>query len=776
MKPKGHSVGQEFSKVDGMHLVTGKPAYTDDLAPKDCLIIKILRSPYAFARIKNINVEKAEKLPGVEIVFTHENVPKHLYTRAGQSYPEPSTYDKYILDEYVRYIGDEVALVAAETEEIALKALKLIKVDYEVFEPVLDMRKSEESDSKIHFRERCFTNMDKGFNPEKNIAAVYNFGYGNMEESLKNSEVVFSGEYFTQATAHTMMESYRAYSYIDQYGGLVVVSSTQIPFHVRRDVAQSLGIPINKVRVIKPRIGGGFGGKQTVQVEFYPALVTYKTGKPSKIVYTRKETYESSSSRHAMRIKVTIGSDKDGNIKAIDMNALSDTGGYGEHAATVLGAAGYKSLPLYNKVNASRFTGKAVYTNHTPGGAFRGYGVTQGTFALESAISELAVKLDMDPLVLRQKNMINKGETSEIFNLTTVGAGKEPIFMDSCEIEYCVKRGKELMDWDNKYPRREISPTKIRGVGMSIAMQGSGIPGIDTASATIRLDDGGKFTLLTGAADIGTGSDTILKQIAAEGLGVPFDNISVFSADTELTPFDVGAYASGTTYFSGNAVKKAAFKLKHLIEEEGARVLELEPTDVEFNGEDIISKDGCNKISLVDLSNKLIYKRPHIQLTATGSYATTDVAPPFISGFAEVEVDLETGKVDLIDFVSVVDCGTAINPKLARIQAEGGIVQGIGMALFEEVKETNKGKLITNTMMQYKIPCRKDIHNITVEFADGYDETGPFGAKSIGEVVTNPAPPAISDAVFNAVGIRIRELPITPEKIKLALMEKENRD
>ena len=565
MKPKGHSVGQEFSKVDGMHLVTGKPAYTDDLAPKDCLIIKILRSPYAFARIKNINVEKAEKLPGVEIVFTHENVPKHLYTRAGQSYPEPSTYDKYILDEYVRYIGDEVALVAAETEEIALKALKLIKVDYEVFEPVLDMRKSEESDSKIHFRERCFTNMDKGFNPEKNIAAVYNFGYGNMEESLKNSEVVFSGEYFTQATAHTMMESYRAYSYIDQYGGLVVVSSTQIPFHVRRDVAQSLGIPINKVRVIKPRIGGGFGGKQTVQVEFYPALVTYKTGKPSKIVYTRKETYESSSSRHAMRIKVTIGSDKDGNIKAIDMNALSDTGGYGEHAATVLGAAGYKSLPLYNKVNASRFTGKAVYTNHTPGGAFRGYGVTQGTFALESAISELAVKLDMDPLVLRQKNMINKGETSEIFNLTTVGAGKEPIFMDSCEIEYCVKRGKELMDWDNKYPRREISPTKIRGVGMSIAMQGSGIPGIDTASATIRLDDGGKFTLLTGAADIGTGSDTILKQIAAEGLGVPFDNISVFSADTELTPFDVGAYASGTTYFSGNAVKKAAFKLKHFI-------------------------------------------------------------------------------------------------------------------------------------------------------------------------------------------------------------------
>ena len=772
MKLKGHSVGQGFSKVDGMHLVTGKPAYTDDLAPKDCLIIKILRSPYAFAKIKSINVEKAEKLPGVECVFTYKNVPKHLYTRAGQSYPEPSTYDKYILDEYVRYIGDEVAIVAAESEEIALKAIKMIKVEYEVYEPVLDMLNVEDHKSKIHFRDRCFTNMDKGFNPEKNIAGVYNFAIGDVEESLKECEVVVTGTYITQAQAHGMMETYRAYSYIDQYGGLVVVSSTQIPFHVRREVAQSLGIPINKVRVIKPRIGGGFGGKQTAQVEFYPALVTYKTGKPSKIVYNRRETFESSSTRHAMNIEVTIGSDKKGNIKAIDMNVISDTGAYGEHAVTVLGAAGYKSLPLYNKVESVKFTGKAVYTNRTPGGAFRGYGVTQGTFAVESVINELAERLNMDPLKLRENNMLKKGETSQIFNMTTIGAGKDPIMMDSCELEYCVKRGKELFNWDNKFPRQEISSTKIRGVGMAISMQGSGIPGIDTASATIKLNDGGTFTLLTGAADIGTGSDTILKQIAAEGLGVSNDIISVFSADTELTPFDVGAYASGTTYFSGNAVKEAALLLKASIEEEGARMLELNIEEVEFDGVFIKSKDGNKSLSLVELSNKLIYKRPHKQLTCTGSYATSDVAPPFVSGFAEVEVDIETGKVELIDFVSVIDCGTVINPKLARIQAEGGIVQGIGMALFEEVKETKHGKLITNSFMQYKIPCRMDINNITVDFADGYDATGPYGAKSIGEVVTNPAPPAIADAVFNAVGIRIRELPITPEKVKMLLINR----
>ena len=774
MKLSGNSVGLPLSKVDGMHLVTGKPAYTDDLAPKDCLIIKILRSPHAFAKIININTVRAEKLAGVEIVFTHKNVPKNLYTRAGQSYPEPSTYDKYILDEYVRYIGDEVAIAAAETEEIALKALKMIKVEYEVYEPVLDVFKAEESKSKIHFRDRCFTNMDKGFQPEKNIAAVYNFDYGDVEESFKKSDIVIKRKYFTQAQGHGMMESYRAYSYIDQYGGLVIVSSTQIPFHARRDVAQSLGIPVNKVRVIKPRIGGGFGGKQTVQIEFYPALVTYKTGKPSKIIYDRRETFESATTRHAMHIEVSIGSDKEGNIKAIDMNVISDTGAYGEHAATVLGAAGYKSLPLYNKVEAVRFTGKAAYTNRTPGGAFRGYGVTQGTFALESVINELAVKLKMDPTKLREMNMLKKGETSPLFNITTIGAGKEPIMMDSCELEYCVKRGKELINWDSKFPRKEISPTKIRGVGMSIAMQGSGIPGIDTASATIRLDDGGTFTLLTGAADIGTGSDTILKQIAAEGLGVSNDIISVFSSDTELTTFDVGAYASGTTYFSGNAVKEAALKMKEMLIEEGARELGVGVNEVVYDGKMIETIDKAKQISLVDLSNRLIYKRPHSQLTATGSFATVDVAPPFISGFAEVEVDIETGKVELLDFVSVIDCGTVINPKLARIQAEGGIVQGIGMALFEEVKETKRGKLITNSFMQYKIPCRMDINNITVEFADGYDDTGPYGAKSIGEVVTNPAPPAIVDAVYNAVGIRIRDLPITPEKVKMLLINKVN--
>lgn len=766
------SVGKFAPKADGAQLVSGKPVYTDDIAPKDALIIKILRSPYAFAKIKGINKEKAEKIPGVECILTHEDLPKILFTRAGQSYPEPSTYDKYILDEYVRYIGDEVAIVAAISEDIALKAMKLIKVEYEVFEPVLDIEQAEAHPSKIHFRDRCHSNINIGFDPEKNIAGVYNFDIGDVEEAFKKCDVIVSECYYSQAQAHAMMETYRAFSYIDQYGKLVIVSSTQIPFHVRRMIARSLDLPISKVRIIKPRIGGGFGGKQTAQVEFYTAAVTLKTGKPSKIIYTRRETFESTTTRQAMKINVTIGADNDGRIKAIDMKALSDTGAYGEHANTVLGAAGYKSLPLYNKVEAARFRGKAVNTNRTPGGALRGYGVTQGTFALESAVNELAHKLNIDPVVLREKNMLRKGETSLIFNLTTVGVGKEPIIMNSCELEYCVKKGKELIDWDSKYPRQQISPNKFRGVGMAITMQGSGIPGIDTATATIKLEDNGYFTLLLGATDIGTGSDTILRQIAAEVLGVENDTISVYSSDTDLTPFDVGAYASGTTYFSGNAVKKAASKMKELIEQEGARHLRIDVEDTIFNGKEIRNIAGDTKISLGDLSNRLIYKNPTNQLTSTASFGTSDVAPPFVSGFAEVEVDIETGKVDLINYAAVVDSGTIINPALARIQTEGGVVQGIGMALFEEVREDSRGKMITNNFMEYKIPSRLDINNIIVDFAESYEPTGPFGAKSIGEVVTNTPCPAIADAVYNAVGVRVRDLPITPEKVKMLLKNK----
>lgn len=764
-------VNNSISKIDGMSLVKGKPAYTDDLAPKDALVVKVLRSPHAFARIKNIDTSIAQKVRGVECILTHKDVIRKPFTRAGQCYPELSAYDKFLLDEYVRHVGDDVAIIAAKDEKTANKAMRLIKVQYEVLKPVLDFEKAQDHESIVHPEDDIFTNIDVGFDKDKNIACKIDFGLGDVEASLKNCEVVINETYKTQAQAQAMMESQRTYTYIDMTGRLIVVSSTQIPFHVRRILSNALDFPASKIRVIKPRIGGGFGSKQTAQSEFYPAIITLKTGKPAKIVYTRREVFRATTSRHAMKFDITIGADRDGKIKVIDMEGLSDTGAYGEHAQTTFGAAGKKVLTLYNKVEACRFGGKAVYTNHVPGGALRGFGVTQGTFALESAINKLAKKLNIDPAKIREMNMIKKGETTPLYNMTTKGASDEPMPINSCQLEYCVDRGKEVFKWDKKYPVRKISEGRIRGVGMAIAQQGSGLPNIDMASVTLRLNDDGFFTLLTGSTDLGTGSDTILSQIAAETLGVDMNQIIIYSSDTDITPFDSGAYASSTTYTTGNAVIIAAENMKKLIIEYGAKYFKTEERDIEFDGKNIRRKDNGDCISLKDFSNKITYNMLHTQLVATGSFVPKKQAPPYMAGFAEVEVDIETGKVDIIDFVGIIDCGTPINPKLATIQAEGGILQGIGLTLFEEVKYSRGGRLISDSFMEYKIPTRIETGEIRVELAKGYDETGPYGAKSIGEVVINTVAPAITDAIYNACGVRIRELPATPEKILMKLKE-----
>lgn len=760
-------VNVAIPKVDGMGLVLGKPVYTEDLALNNALVVKILRSPHAFAKIKSIRIDRAMKVAGVECILTHEDFPRKPFTRAGQSHPEPSPYDKFVLDNYVRYVGDEVAIVAADSEEAAVKALKLIKVDYEVLEPILDFEIAEGHQSVIHPEPEAYAELDVGFAPEKNVAAAVDISHGNVEEVLEKSDVVFKGSYYPQAQAHVMMETHRAFTYLDHQERVVITSSTQVPFHVRRIVAKALDLPISKVRVIKPRIGGGFGGKQALHSEFFVAAVTLKTGKPAKIVYTRKEAFESTYTRHGMKLDVTIGADKSGKINAIEIEGISDTGAYGEHAPSVFTATGMKVLPMYNKVEAVRFRGKVVYTNKLPGGALRGYGVTQGNFALESAIDELAHKLGMDPVILRQKNAISLGETYHFYKNGPDGAR---ITIDSCELDYCINRGKELIGWDEKYPKREVAPGKVRGVGMAVSMQGAGIPNIDMGAATIKLNEEGFFNLLVGATDIGTGSDTVLAQIAAEELGVRVADVIVHSSDTDVTPFDTGAYASSTTYVSGNAVRRAAEEMKKLIIAEGAKKLEATADEVEFDGKAVTTKDGAKTIKLSELSGILLYSENQKQLVATGSFVSHKSPPPFLAGFAEVEVDTETGRVELLDYVAVVDGGTLINPNLARIQIEGGLVQGIGMAMFEEVKYNRRGKLITNNLMQYKIPTREDIANLTVEFAKSYEPDGPFGAKSVGEICINTPPAAIANAVYNAVGVRIRKLPITPEKVLMGLL------
>ncbi len=770
------TVNKAIPSVDGLGIMLGRPAFTDDLADVSSLIVKVLRSPHAFARIKSINKEKALNLSGVEMVLTHQDFPRKPFTRAGQGYPEPSPHDKFVLDEYVRYVGDEVAAVVAKDEETAEAALALLDVEYDILEPVLNYQEAMDHKAVVHPEPEIHEMFPIGFEPKRNIAAAYGMDFGNLDDAFSESDVIIEETFTTQAQAHVMMEPHTVNARLDVQNRLIIYSSTQTPFHVRRILSQALAIPMHKIRVIKPRVGGGFGGKQAIHGELLVAWVTYKTGKPAKMVYTRKEVFESSYTRHPMTLKIKLGATKSGKLKAIDWYVLSNTGAYGEHALTVFMVAGSKVLPLYNKVDAARFHGHVVYTNHTPAGAYRGYGAIQGNFALESAVDILCEKLQIDPIVFRRKNMILEGETSPVFEIMGEGTEGTAMNMETCKLDYCLDKGLELIDWKNKYPRVPLENGKIKSVGMALAMQGSGIPYIDMGAATIKLNDDGFYNLTVGATDIGQGSDTILAQIAAETLDVPIEKVVVYSSDTDLTPFDVGAYASSTTFVSGNAVYKAARHMREMIVKEAAEILDVDTSEIVFGGDVILVKNSEATISMRDLSNRITYNEDQKQLTATSSYYGTKSPPPFMAGFIEIDIDPETGEIDIVDYVSVVDCGVPINIKLAQGQVEGGIVQGLGMAHFEVVKSSSKGQLITNDLLKYKIPTSADIPKLTTAFAKSYEDSGPYGAKSVGEIGIDTPPAALANAVYNALGVRITDLPITSEKIILALQNKKNKE
>ena len=749
-------VNQAIPKVDGAALTAGKGVYTDDIAPKGSLVVKVLRSPHAFARIKSIRKETASRVTGIECILTWEDVPQIRYTLAGQSYPEPSPYDRYILDQVVRYVGDPVAIVAGRDEASVDKAMRMIQVKYEVLEPVIDFEKALDNPSVIHPESDYHTNFDIGGDPSRNLVSSGCDADGDVEAALAECDVVLERTYYTKANAQAMMETFRTCTYLDHSGRLNVLSSTQVPFHCRRTIAHALGLPASSVRVIKPRIGGGFGAKQTLVSELFPALVTLRTGKPAKIVYTRQESFQASNSRHQMRVRVRVGAMKDGTVRAIDLHALSNAGAYGEHASTTVGLVGHKSIPLYTPA-AFRFSYDVVYTNTMAAGAFRGYGATQGCFALESAINELAQQLGMDPAELRLRNIPQAGERMPAYY-------NEPL--TSSKLPECIRRGMEMIGWKDKYPCVKVDDHRVRGVGMAITMQGSGISAVDTATVTIKLNDDGYYTLMIGATDMGTGCDTILAQMAAEVLDCPMERIVVDGVDTDHSPFDTGSYASSTTYVTGMAVVKACTQLRADIAAEGARLLNIHPSRAEFDGDNVYD---CNEpehaISLAKLAQALVVGNGTHWLTATASHCSPTSPPPLMAGFAEVEVDLETGETKLVDYAAVVDCGTVVNKNLARVQAEGGIAQGIGMALYEDINYDVKGQMINSSFMQYKIPSRTDLPAIRVEFEESYEPTGPFGAKSIGEVVINTPSPAIAHAVSSATGVHVRSLPITAEKI-----------
>ena len=754
------SVGQPVRKKDAMALLLGKPAYVDDVTPRDCLVVKVLRSPHAHALIEEIDTSAAMKVPGIAAIFTYRDVPQKRFTMAGQTYPEPSPYDRLILDQRVRFVGDAAAIVAGETEQAVDRALKLIRVRYQVLEAVLDPHEALDSPILVHPEDSWRSLCPVGADNHRNLCASETCSDGDVDQVLADCPCVVDRVYHTKACNQAMMETFRTYTEMDPYGRLHVVSSTQIVFHVRRILANALDIPKSKIHVEKPRIGGGFGAKQTVVAEVYPALVTWKTGRPAKMIYSREESQIAASPRHEMEVHVRLGATRDGVIRALDVYTLSNTGAYGEHGPTTVGLSGHKSIPLYTgNLEAFRFAYDVVYTNRQSAGAYRGYGATQGIFAVESAVNELADRLGMDPVALREKNMVREGQIMPAYY-------NEPA--SACALDKCMERCKELFGWEEKFPVRDMGNGKVRAAGVAMAMQGSGISGVDVGSATIKLSDEGFYNLSIGAADMGTGCDTILAQIAAECLECSVDNIAVFGADSDASPYDSGSYASSTTYVTGKAVEQACTQLKEQICAIAAHMLDCPAGELEFAGDRVRRLDGRGEVTLAEIAAKSMCGNP-IAVQATSSHTSPVSPPPFMVGMAQVEVDKETGSVEVLDYAAVVDCGTPINPNLARVQTEGGIVQGIGMALFEDVTYNEKGRLLENSFLQYKIPTRLDMGHLKVEFAPSYEPSGPFGAKSIGEIVINTPSPAIAQAVFRATGVWHRELPITPEKVLMGM-------
>ena len=716
------TVGSAVRKKDAMQLLLGKPAYTDDLAPKDALVVKLLRSPHPNALVEEIDTAAALKIPGVAAVYTWQDVPQTRFTIAGQTYPEPSPYDRLILDRHVRFAGDAVAIVAAESEKAALRAVKAIKVTYQVLEPVLDMHTAKDNPVLVHPEADWYPPCPVGGDNRRNLVASDTNSDGDVEAVLADCDIVLDRTYHSKAFNQAMM----------------------------------LGIPKSRIRVEKPRIGGGFGAKQTAVCEVYPAFVTLKTGRPAKLVYTREEAQIAGSPRHEMEVRVRLGADRDGRIRAIDLYTLSNTGAYSEHGPTTVGLSGHKSIPLYTGgLEAYRFSYDVVYTNHQAAGAYRGYGATQGIYALETTVNELAERLGVDPTRLRETSMVREGMPMPSYYGEMASA---------CALDRCMEHCRRLFGWEEKYPVRDMGNGKVRAAGVAMAMQGSCISNVD--AATIKLNEDGSYNLIIGAADMGTGCDTILAQMAAECMDCEVDDIAVHGADTDVSPYDSGSYASSTTYITGKAVENACAQLKERMVAIAAGMLGCDAAELVFEGRQVRRVPTGEAVTLEQIGCKAQVSSD-IAAEVTCTHSSPVSPPPYMVGMVEIELDKETGAVTVLDYAAVVDCGIPVNPALARIQTEGGIVQGIGHTLMEDVQYDRSGRPIESSFLQYRLPTRLDMGRLHVEFEHSYEPTGPFGAKSIGEIVINTPAPALTHAIYRATGVWHRELPITPEQIAM---------
>ncbi|MBC7004223.1 molybdopterin-dependent oxidoreductase Mo/Fe-S-binding subunit [Photobacterium sp. BZF1] len=778
-------VGKNCPKIDSAKMVQAKPCYVEDRIPANACVIKVLRSPHAHAWIKHLDVSKAEALPGIVSVITHENCPDIPYTPGGQSAPEPSPLDRRMFGQKMRHVGDRVAAVVAESVEVAEQALKLIEVEYDVLEPVMSIDDAMAANAPIIHNEpieygvgapddleeqnrnadpregKLIVNFPIGCFPRKNIAASVRGHIGDLNKGFAEADVIIERTYESKQVQQLPVETHICYSYMDG-DRIVMHDSTQVPWHVRRQVAKILGVKQNKVHIVKERVGGGYGSKQDILLEDVCAWATWTTGRPVYFHHTREEEFICNSTRHVAKVTVKLGAKKDGTLTAIDMDFRANTGPYGNHALTVPSNGPALSLPLYPCDNVD-FRVTTYYSNICPTGAYQGYGAPKGNFALTMAMAEMAEELGIDHLDMVEKNRVVEGQELKI--LAAIGEGKMPTSapkVHSCALEPILREGRKLIEWDS--PKQADGEWKV-GRGVAIIQQKSGIPDIDQANCRIKMASDGTFIVHSGGADIGTGLDTVISKLTAEVLCCPMDEITVHSGDTDHAPFDKGAYASSGTCFSGNAAKRAAEAMRDKILKCGAEMIGEPVEDVEIVSPGLV-KGKKGEVSYFDIAHKAESGTGWGQLLASGCFITPEFAFPYGANFAEVAVNTRTGEIRLDKFHALLDCGTPVNPDLALGQIYGASMRAIGHSLYEELIYDDNGVPVTRDLKSYGAPKIGDIpRDFKAVLVPSDDPVGPYGAKSISEIGVNGAAPAIANAIHDACGVWLRDWHFTPEKI-----------
>ena len=767
-------IGKSVRRLDAVEKATGTAGFTSDMKLPGMLYGKVLRSPHPHARIVSIDTSEAEKLPGVKAVATHKNTSRELFnTSATMTFTVPPmqpVLDQYIFDNVVRYVGDEVAAVAATSEKIAEAALKLIKVEYELLPTVYDPKEAMTTEAPvIHQCEM------------KNVPGeVIQIPFGDVEKGFAESDVIVEKEYKLPVVKQAQMETQAAVAQVSLDGKITVWCTTQTPHPTKMILAKLFSVPESKVRVLNPPyIGGGFGVRIGCSAKAEPIAVALSmlAKKPVKVVYSREEDFIASDTRHAGYVSVKLGAKKDGTFHSMYLKATLNGGAYCSFSVETPGVLGCMGLAVYRVPNQFYY-GHSAYTNTTPAGAMRGFGNPQAMYAIESTVDMMAEKLGIDPLELRLKNIMQVGDPWVL-----------PYKCGSTGLAECIEKGAKSIGWENRGKLNKPGAKKLRGIGMGVGTHVSNAwpfcGDYDNAYVTIQQD--GSVHLASGVPDMGTGTSTTLPQLTAEVVGVSLDRVSMTLADTASTPFDIGSHASRALYAAGTAVVEAARDARRQVLEYAADLFKVAPERLVLEdsvifpagqtaGDDCAGSPVCTiggkerkSITLKELAYDAHQRNK--QFIGVGRIVPEN-APPWHAHFAEVEVDTELCQVRVLRVAAVHDVGKAIHPVICEGQIEGGVLQGIGYALSEEIKYDDRGRQLENSFHKYMLPTADDVPEIETGLVEAHEPSGPFGAKGVGECGLVPTAPAITNAIYNATGIWFCEIPVTEEKMFRALKEK----